>query len=395
MKQIELKLVKPDTYCSKPVYLDDNYILTAPEIPITKNVIEKLKKWKYKKIFSLGEVVNKQDIQEKNELHLGNHNDDIITEQIKNETKMFFTEICSFLEHTFDTYKKSEVINYNQLVEQVKQIIPFVKEKKDFILDMTNLSVTEHNYLITHSVKTTIIGIAMAGLLKLTNFKVIELGVATMIHKIGMLKIPESIITNPGSLKEEEWKAIKAYPILSHRILKEAEFPFPVCLAVIESQERNNGTGYPRRLSGDQISLYGKILAISGSYCAAIAKRPFKQGKNAHSGIMDILNEIGKQYDNNLVKVLIFTLSFYPIGTNVLLSNNATAIVLKTTENPKEPIIKVLTTEEGYKLSDNVIIDLSQNKNIMISRALTVAETIKIKVAKQKEEANSKNTLPT
>lgn len=394
MDQIEIKIIKPETYYSESVYLDDNYILTAPETPITNNVIEKLKKWKYKKVFSSGQIVKKPSMGEKSELQTGTLNDNAVTEQEKSETKIFFAEICNFLEQTFNTYKKSEIVNYNHLLEQVKKIIPFVREKKDFILDMSNLPITEHNYLISHSVKTTIICIAMAGLLKLTTFKVIELGVAAMIHKIGMLKLPESIITSSDSLKEKEWKAINIYPLLSYRILKEAKFPSTIYLAVVESQERNNGTGYPRQLSGDKISLYGKILAIASSYCAAIAKRPFKQGKNAHSGIMDISSEMGKQYDEKLVKILILTLSFYPIGTNVLLSNNATAVVVKTTENPKEPIIRVLTTEEGYKISDNVIIDLSQNEKIIISRALTAAEIVKIKTAKGKKEDNNRDTLP-
>jgi HD-GYP domain-containing protein (c-di-GMP phosphodiesterase class II) len=244
---------------------------------------------------------------------------------------------------------------------------------------MSNLKVAEHNYLISHSVKTAILSIALAEFLKLPQHKIIELGAAALMHKIGMRKLPESIVTKPGGLKENEWNAIKAYPILGYKILQASLFPSALCLAVLEHQERNNGTGYPRKLAGEQISLYGKVLAVISSYCAAIEKRPFKSGKDAHTGIMDILKSMGKQYDEKIVRALIFTLSFYPIGTKVFLSNNSVAVVVKTnSSNPKEPVIKVLTNEEGEPLTDNVVIDLSQNKKLQISRLLTQSEIVKL-----------------
>jgi len=379
MNKFDVKSLKTDTYFTAPVFIDKEYILTTSDIPLNNSILEKLKKWQVFHIYTDGQPSSKQIISQEEGLLSTNLNEDLTVVEVKKEIQVFFRELCGFLENTFENYKTREVINYNTIVEYIKKTTPLIKEKRNFILDMSNLKFTEHNYLISHSVKTAIISIALADFLKIPQHKTIELGAAAIVHKIGMLKLPENIVTNPGGLNEEEWKAIKAYPILGFKILQAANFPSAVSLAVLEHQERNDGTGYPRKQAGDQISLYGKILAVISSYCAAIEKRPFKSGKDAHAGIMDILKSMGKQYDEKIVRALIFTLSLYPIGTKVLLSNNSIAIVVKTnTTNPKEPSVRVLTGEEGNPIVDNIVIDLSQNRKVQISRLLTQTEIIKL-----------------
>ena len=382
MKTINITEIEPDSYYSEPVFLDEKYILTTSDIPVPEDMIERLKKWHYKIVFSDGEAGQKpvvNSISGDDGFISSNLNEDLAHEETKQEAQVFFREICGFLENIFETYRLKELISQKQVLDQVKKIIQVLKEKRDYILDFSNLKSTEHNYLISHSVKTTIICIALAEFLKFPPHRTIELGMGAMMHKIGMLKINDDILTKTDELKQHEWKAIQAYPILGFKILKEMEFPAAASMAVLEHQERVNGTGYPRKVSGDQISLYGKILGVVSSYCAAIEKRPFKEGKNAHLGIMDILKDMGKQYDDKIVKALVFTLSIYPIGTVVQLTNKSIAIVTKTTPgNPKQPVIKVLTSEEGERLTEKIIVDLSQNKKIQIVRPLTQGEIEKI-----------------
>ncbi len=377
MKTINITNLKPDTYYSQPVFLDDKYILITSDIPVAEDMIERLKKWNYKQVQSDGEEGQKPSVNSMSDQGMisSNLNDDLAQEETKKEAQLFFREICGFLENIYETYKLKELISHKQILDQVKKIIQTLKEKREFILDFSSLKSTEHNFLISHSVKTTIVSIALAEFLKFPPHRTIELGMGAMMHKIGMLKINENILTKTEELKEHEWKAIQAYPILGFKILKEMEFPNTSSMAVLEHQERINGTGYPRRISGDQISLYGKILGVVSSYCAAVEKRPFKEGKNPHSGIMDILQDMGKQYDDKIVKALVFTLSVYPIGTIVQLTNKSIAVVTKTTpNNPKQPVVKVLTSENGEKLTEKIVVDLAQNNKMQIARPLTKGE---------------------
>ena len=378
MKTINVTEIKPDLYYSQPVFLDEKYILITSDIPVPEDMIERLKKWNIKQVLSDGVPGQKpavNSISEKEGFISSNLNEDLAQEEARKEAQLFFREICGFLENIYETYKLKELVSQKLLLDQVKKIIQTLKEKRDYILDFSNLKSTEHNYLISHSVKTTIVSIALAEFLKFPPHRIIELGMGAMMHKIGMLKINENILTKTEELQQHEKKAIQAYPILGFKILNAMEFPKAAAIAVLEQQERINGTGYPRGVSGDQISLYGKILGVVSSYCAAVEKRPFKAGKNPHSGIMDILQDMGKQYDDKIVKALVFTLSVYPIGTVIQLTNKSIAVVTKTSPtNPKQPIVKVLTSEDGEPLTEKIVVDLAQNNKMQIARPLTKAE---------------------
>jgi HD-GYP domain-containing protein (c-di-GMP phosphodiesterase class II) len=115
-----------------------------------------------------------------------------------------------------------------------------------------------------------------------------------------------------------------------------------ISVAALEHHERENGSGYPRHLNGDKISLYAKIIAVACSYEALSSKRPHKEAKDGYTGMLELLKNEGKQYDDTVVRALVFSLSIYPIGLYVLLSNNKKGQVVDVNpENPQFPIVQI------------------------------------------------------
>jgi HD-GYP domain-containing protein (c-di-GMP phosphodiesterase class II) len=170
----------------------------------------------------------------------------------------------------------------------------------------------------------------------------IELGVAALVHEVGMLKLPTHMYLSQRPLTAPEQKAIMTHPILGYSMLKSLDFPLATCLAALEHHERENATGYPRRLTGEKISLYSKIIAVACSYEALSSKRPHKEAKDGHTGMLELLKNDGKQYDDTIVKALVLSLSIYPIGLYVLLSNDKKGQVIDVNpENPRFPIVQV------------------------------------------------------
>ena len=104
-----------------------------------------------------------------------------------------------------------------------------------------------------------------------------------------MLRIPPAIYMKKDALTPEEKKAIITHPVIGFRALKAVEFPMSISRAVLEHQEKENGTGYPRGLTGDKISFYAKILAVASSYVAIVSNRPYRDALDGHAGIMDLL----------------------------------------------------------------------------------------------------------
>ena len=126
-------------------------------------------------------------------------------------------------------------------------------------------------------------------------------------------------------------------------VLKEEQFPLAICLSALEHHERMNGTGYPRALTGDKISLYARIIAVSCSYDAVTASRPYKEAREGYEGMVDILKNEGKQYDDLVIKSLVYSLSVYPVGSFVLLTNAKLGQVIDVNpDNPRYPVVLVL-----------------------------------------------------
>ncbi len=165
---------------------------------------------------------------------------------------------------------------------------------------------------------------------------------ACLVHEIGMLKLPPQLYLNNEPLSETGKKAILAQPLLSYNILKEYKFPLAICVAVLEQHERENGQGYPRNLTSDKISIYGKIIAVACSYEAATSPRTYKEAKDASEALISILKNENNQYDEMILKALLFSLSFYPIGTFVHLSTGKVAQVIDIgVGDPRFPIVQI------------------------------------------------------
>jgi hypothetical protein len=117
-----------------------------------------------------------------------------------------------------------------------------------------------------------------------------------------------------------------------------------------------------------------------------VSRRPFKTSMlDGHSAIKDLLQKNRKQYDDRVLKALVYTLSVYPVGTAVLLSNLGRGVVVKTDpERPRCPVVKILFDGEGRKLASPPLVQISESteeKGISISKVLSGEEAADLKAA--------------
>jgi HD-GYP domain-containing protein (c-di-GMP phosphodiesterase class II) len=225
-------------------------------------------------------------------------------------------------------------------------------------------------------VHTSILAIILGMTLKQPAFRLIELGAATVLHEIGMVKLPPQLYMAGRALSPAERKTITAHPVLGYNILKERQVPLAVCLAVLEHHERMNGSGYPRAIGGDKISLYARIIMVACSYDAVTSARPYKEAKDGYAGMVDILRNDGKQYDDTVIRALVYSLSIFPIGSKVLLTNGKPALVVDIgQDNPRYPVVQVL----GHKTPDgkDIVIKTSET-GVRILRPLAKEELARL-----------------
>jgi len=346
MKEHKIKELKPNCYFSKPVYLDKSFILTAPEIPFSNELIKLIDKWNYKTVQSDGEA-SVEYVKEGEEASV-NINENIFSQQSDadklKKAQDFYSNFLSSMEKIFIRASVSDELDEKTVTNKIKEIYEYIKEDRRFLMRVIkDIEPAEgKNYVVSHSVRSTIIAIIIGTYLKLPGHRLIELGVAALMHEAGMLKLPSNIYLSQRALTPQEQKAIFTHPVLGYSMLKSFNFPLPVCLAALEHHERENGTGYPRKLPSDKISLYSKIIAVACSYEALSSKRPHKEAKDGYTGMLELLKNEGKQYDDTIVRALVLSLSIYPIGLYVLLSNDKKGQVVDVNpENPRFPIVQI------------------------------------------------------
>ncbi len=379
MNGIPLSALVPNAYFDQPVYLDTSYILLTPDSPVAPELVKRLQRWKYSQVFTDGKPKD-------NPSYLSGADNNSIAPQTIDEdirdaaqiaaARKFIAEFQAFATAFFAKFTAEGTVNLAEVTEWVKRTIQVVRDCKDCVLRSLEVTADADRYLVTHAVNTTVLSMAIGDYLKAPPHRLIEMGNACMLHEIGMTKIPESLQRSARQLSTDERKAMIAHTAMGYRILKGISTPENVALAALEHHERIDGSGYPRNLTGEKITEYARIIAVACSYDAMVSRRPFRaETIGGHSAIKDFLQTSRKQYDDRVLKALVYTLSVFPVGTPVLLTNGGKAIVVKTDPaSPRYPVVRVIVDPEGKTLTSPPLVQTSEAKGIGIAKALDAEE---------------------
>lgn len=376
MKKYRTKDIPPDCFFSEPVFLDDKIILTAPEMPFSKAIKQALEDWGFDEVYSAGEPKKDRAAGGLNHDGGGDLLDDLSLGDGEKMMKAeeFYADFTKYVEILFAQVTARNELSHEALAEKMKTVCETIREDWRYLLRVrgNSFSGPNKNYIASHTVKTTIFSIIIGLQLKLSEQKLAELGLAALLHEIGMTKLPPQMYLTRHPLLPLKQKVLLTHPDLGYDLLKAYDFPPAVSLAALEHHERENGSGYPKKLLGKKISPYAKIIAVACSYEALSAKRPHKKAKDDHAGILELLKNDGKKYDDTVVRALAHSLSIYPIGSYVLLSSGRTGQVVDV--NPETPRFPIVQVTEGQKPDDRQTIETSQD-GISIIRPLSKEET--------------------
>ncbi|HEX7475546.1 MAG TPA: HD domain-containing phosphohydrolase [Dehalococcoidales bacterium] len=132
-----------------------------------------------------------------------------------------------------------------------------------------------------------------------------SLTMAAFVHDIGKIMVPADILSKPGKLTKPEFDMLKDHTRVGYEILKTVEFPWPIATIVLQHHERINGSGYPAGLSGDQIILESKILAVADVVEAMSSHRPYRPALGIDRALEEISQNRGTLYDAGVVDACI------------------------------------------------------------------------------------------
>jgi HD-GYP domain-containing protein (c-di-GMP phosphodiesterase class II) len=163
-----------------------------------------------------------------------------------------------------------------------------------------------------HTRRVTEMTIDLAMIMDIENEELINLRRGALLHDIGKMGIPDSILLKPGELTPEEWVIMRKHPIYAYNLLWPIEFLRPAIDIPYCHHEKWNGTGYPRGLSGDSIPLAARIFAIIDVWDAMRSDRPYRAALTQDRACEYIFSASGKHFDPFVVDAFFDMLSQLP-----------------------------------------------------------------------------------
>lgn len=167
---------------------------------------------------------------------------------------------------------------------------------------------TRDPYSAGHQRRAAELAAAIGRRLGLSQERIDDLRLGTLIYDIGMIAVPAEIVTRPSRLSEQEFGLVRRHPRAGYEIVHDVGLPEEICLAVLQHHERLDGSGYPDGLKGDAISLSGRILAVAGVVEAMTAHRPYRPARGLDAAIAEIEAGKGARFDPSVVDACVMAL---------------------------------------------------------------------------------------
>lgn len=162
-----------------------------------------------------------------------------------------------------------------------------------------------------HTERVVELTIKLARRFGLREDEIINIRRGSFLHDIGKLSIPDAILLKPGKLNEEEWEIIKQHPELAYNALSSIEYLKPSLDIPYCHHEKWDGTGYPRRLKGEEIPLSARIFAVVDVWDALTSDRPYRPAWSREDALRYIKEQTGKHFDPKVVEVFLEIIKEY------------------------------------------------------------------------------------
>ena len=195
----------------------------------------------------------------------------------------------SFEDELVHKFNNEEIISQNHLMEMVTSLAGAIDAKDP--------------YTKGHSTSVSRYAEALARAINLPEDEVQKITVGGLLHDVGKIGIPESVLRKPGKLNTDEWEIMKQHPVIgAEKVLAPNEALSHLIPIVKYHHEHIDGSGYPEGLKGDAIPLSARIVAVADTYHALISDRPYRKGMSVEKACQILQEGAGTLWDADLVR---------------------------------------------------------------------------------------------
>ncbi len=186
--------------------------------------------------------------------------------------------------------------------EDLRHTMDSLKTTLKGIIEAMGITVEKRDpYTAGHQVRVAGIATAIAKKMGLSKNETEGIRLTGIIHDIGKIAVPAEILSKPGKINEFEFGIIRSHAQVGYDIIKKIDFPWPISQMVYQHHERLDGTGYPRGLSGDDILIEAKVIAVADVVEAMASHRPYRPALGIETALKEICNNRGRVFEPNVV----------------------------------------------------------------------------------------------
>ncbi|NEU04740.1 MULTISPECIES: HD-GYP domain-containing protein [Clostridium] len=332
----------------KTVFDNDGRILLKSGVKLTKRYIKNLEKLGVYYIYIEDKRLDDVDVE------------DCKLNVLKQDTVKSLNKVMN----NVGMFNKTTTKEY---LNRVTDLINYILDDGDINKSLFDIK-TYDNYTMIHSVDTGVMAAFMGIGIGLKKNELNDLVVGGILHDVGKVKVPISVIDKKGPLTSEEFEEIKKHPLYGIEILeKNIAIPESALKIVEQHHEKVNGKGYPYGLSDLQINKKAKIVSVCDVYDAVSSDRSYRKRFSPKEAYELILSDSGRSFDEDVVRTFRKVFSVYPLGSCVKLSDGREGYVIKQNENfPDRPIIRMLYDYKTGMPIKFYEIDLLKELNLVI-----------------------------
>lgn len=334
MRYIETGKVEPGMILGKGIYDFSDRILLADGKMLTEELINRLAELGYAGIYIEDELSKDIRIQ------------GAISTELRNAAVRSLQEL-----------------NLEKALEFAEKIVDQILEAKTVSLDLMDMRSFD-DYTYRHSVNVAVLSTVIAMGMEYGREDLIDLCVSAVFHDLGKMLIDKDILNKPGKLNPQEFEIMKQHPQLSYDMLAEKwNIPARVRMGALCHHENEDGSGYPKGLTGEKIHPFAKIIHVTDVYDALSSKRPYKEACSFSEALEYLMGGCGTMFDKKVVEAFLNYVPVYPKGSMVELSDGREALVV---ENYPRNLLR-----PQLRLTDGTTLDLlkgRENWNLTILR---------------------------
>ncbi len=354
MRKVSINFLKPGMIVARSVYDSGGRLLLAAGITLTENFIKRLSE------MGIG------SLYVEDEVFVGDvHADDIVSKRTRIKS-------VKLLKETYHHVENQGYIDTRTVQKAIDELIDEILGSYGTLINYYEIR-TYDDYTFSHSVDVCIFSLLTGISLGFDRLKLKELGIGALLHDIGKVKVSKEVLNKPGALTPDELQQIRRHPEEGFNILRRHhDIPLLSAHIALQHQERLDGSGYPRRLSGDEIHKYARVVMIADVFDALTSDRPYRTAYPVMQAVDFIGSLAGEAFEEDYVAALFSNISPFPAGSVVMLNTGEIGQVVKTDKSaPDRPVVRIFFDRQQNRINHPFEIDLSGEPSLSIVHALS------------------------